>query len=149
MGSSFLTGDWTRAPALGAQSLSRWTTGEVPLAYSLWVYFSSYWNTSFSSSYSQAVSVGSSPSLDVKMALFCFLVLAGWHLASISPCCLGKAVATLLRAQEKASLITLPGRERVYPLRAVWSGEVLFLLILFCIGCGLCIDLLSGFFCFF
>ena len=90
--------------------------------------------------------MGSSPSLDVKMALFCFLVLAGWHLASISPCCLGKAVATLLRAQEKASLITLPGRERVYPLRAVWSGEVLFLLILFCIGCGLCIDLLSGFF---
>ena len=89
--------------------------------------------------------MGSSPSLDVKMALFCFLVLAGWHLASISPCCFGKAVAARLRAQEKSSLLILLGREPVYSLRTVWSGEVLFLLILFCTGCGLCNDLLLGF----
>ena len=52
--------------------------------------------------------------LDVKMALFCFLVLAGWHVPSVSPCCFGKAAAVRLRAQEKASLIPFLGREPVY-----------------------------------
>ena len=36
MGSSFLTRDWTQAPALGVWSLSHWTTKEVPLACDYW-----------------------------------------------------------------------------------------------------------------
>ena len=52
--------------------------------------------------------------LDVKMPLFCFLVLAGWHVPRVSPCCFGKAAAVRLRAQEKASLSPFLGREPVY-----------------------------------
>ena len=36
VGSSFLTRDWTQAPALGVWSLSHWTTKEVPLACDYW-----------------------------------------------------------------------------------------------------------------
>ena len=36
VGSSFLTRDWTQAPALGVWSLSYWTTREVPLACDHW-----------------------------------------------------------------------------------------------------------------
>ena len=41
VGSSSLTRDWTRAPALGARSLSHWTTREVPMSSFFWK--SLYW----------------------------------------------------------------------------------------------------------
>lgn len=53
--------------------------------------------------------------LDVKMALFCFLV-SGVARGQCFPLLLWKAADACLRAQEKASLIPFLGREPVYSL---------------------------------